>query len=103
MHLTILRAQCTLDIMSDQDVPLGGQIRSAKVVIPDPDEFPTISVPMAARIVGVARRTGYAAAQRGEWPATHVGRAVRIRTREFLSQCGLLDGGASTRDSGDLS
>lgn len=59
-----------------------------KVCIPNPDEFPTITVPTAARIAGVARRTGYAAAQRGEWPVIRVGRSVRVRTRQFLAQCG---------------
>lgn len=63
-------------------------ICASRVCIPDPDEYPTISVPDAARIAGVARRTGYAAAQRGEWPVVRTGRAVRIRTRQFLTQCG---------------
>jgi excisionase family DNA binding protein len=77
-----------IDRMSDQNVlPTDGSSRSL-VWIPDPDEHPTISVPHAARIAGVARRTGYAAAQRGEWPAIRVGRAVRIRTRQFLELYG---------------
>jgi hypothetical protein len=64
---------------------------TARVSVPNPDDFPTISVPLAARIAGVARRTGYAAAQRGEWPTVRTGRAVRIRTRQFLAQCGFLE------------
>jgi len=64
---------------------------AAKVQIPNPDESPTISVPLAARIAGVARRTGYAAAQRGEWPVIRTGRAVRVRTRQFLAQCGFAE------------
>lgn len=66
-------------------------MRSIRVSIPDPDETPTISVPMAARLAGVARRTGYAAAQRGEWPVIRTGRAVRVRTRPFLAMCGFSD------------
>ncbi|MFF4308522.1 hypothetical protein [Streptomyces sp. NPDC001507] len=58
--------------------------------IPDPKKSPTISVPAAAHLAGVARRTGYAAAERGEWPVIRTGRAVRVRTRDFLTQCGYL-------------
>ncbi|GAA3272664.1 hypothetical protein GCM10010493_58030 [Streptomyces lavendulae subsp. grasserius] len=63
-------------------------------MLPDPDECPTITVPCAAQIAGVSRRAGYAAAQRGEWPTVRTGRAVRIRTRQFLVQCGFLVGAA---------
>lgn len=75
--------------MQEQFDALSDGVRSHRGCIPDPDEFPTISVPAAAHIAGVALRTGYAAAQRGEWPVVRTGRAVRIRTRQFLTQCGL--------------
>lgn len=58
-------------------------------VIPDPARYPTISVPTAAALVGVATRTGYMAAKRGEWPVVRTGKAVRVRTRQFLAQYGL--------------
>jgi hypothetical protein len=64
---------------------------SGSASIPDPEKFPTISVAAAARIAGVARRTGYAAAARGEWPVVRTGRAVRVRTRQFLAQYGFLE------------
>jgi len=67
------------------------RIGAPAVCIPNPDEFPTIPVAVAARLAGVARRTGYAAVQRGEWPVIRTGRAVRVRTRQFLRQCGLLE------------
>ena len=70
---------------------LGDPACAVRVQIPDPDEYPTISVPLAARIAGVARRTGYAAVQRGEWPVVRTGRAVRVRTRQFLAQCGFTE------------
>ena len=63
-------------------------LRTPCTSIPNPDEHPTITVPAAAVIAGVARRTGYAAAERGEWPVIRTGRAVRVRTREFLALCG---------------
>jgi hypothetical protein len=50
-----------------------------------------ISVPEAAAIVGIGARAGYLAAQRGDWPVLRTGRAVRVRTRLFLEQYGLLD------------
>lgn len=65
-----------------------GRAASHKSQLPDPDEQPTITITAAARIVGVARRTGYAAAQRGEWPVVRTGRSVRVRTRQFLAQSG---------------
>lgn len=74
--------------MTDHFDLLSDGIRPVRVWIPDPDEHPTISVAAAAAIAGVARRTGYAAAQRGEWPVNRVGRAVRVRTRQFLALYG---------------
>ena len=64
------------------------RIGSARVPIPNPDEQPTITITAAANIAGVAKRTGYAAAKRGEWPVVRTGRSVRVRTRQFLRQCG---------------
>lgn len=79
------------DPVTDQpDLPIDGSGVTTGS-IPNPDVHPTISVQDAARLAGVARRTGYAAAQRGEWPVLRVGRAVRIRTRPFLLQCGFLE------------
>ncbi|MCX3290056.1 hypothetical protein OR263_25650 [Streptomyces sp. NEAU-H22] len=76
--------------MKEQNVLRGAQVDVNPAGFPDPDETPTISVPDAARLAGVARRTGYAAAERGEWPVIRTGRAVRVRTRDFLAQCGYL-------------
>lgn len=79
---------------TDQIDVAGAQCRPLLVCLPNPDEQPTITVMDAARIAGVARRTGYAAVQRGEWPAVRTGRAVRVRTRQFLEQCGFLPAAA---------
>jgi hypothetical protein len=77
-----------IDLMTDHlDLSSDGT-RPARVWIPDPDEHPTISVPDASAIAGVAKRTGYAAAKRGEWPVHRVGRSVRVRTRQFLALYG---------------
>ncbi|MEU2598453.1 hypothetical protein ABZ669_14680 [Streptomyces hirsutus] len=77
--------------MANQIDPSSDRTHVPVTCIPNPDEFPTIPVAVAARLAGVARRTGYAAAQRGEWPVIRTGRAVRVRTRQFLQQCGLLE------------
>lgn len=90
MRLTILCASLDHDRMTDQNERFGALVDVNRLHIPDPDETPTISVPDAARLAGVARRTGYAAAERGEWPIIRTGRAVRVRTRDFLTQCGYL-------------
>ena len=89
MRLTHILVSGMIDRMTGQDDRLIDAAGADHVSIPDPDVYPTISVPLAARIAGVARRTGYAAAQRGEWPVIRTGRAVRVRTRQFLAQCGL--------------
>lgn len=57
--------------------------------LPDPTVEPTITVPRAAVIAGVGRRTGYDAVKRGEWPSIHVGRSIRIPTARFLQELGL--------------
>ena len=88
MRLTHKFAPWMIDRMTDQVDLSSDGIRAVRVWIPDPDEHPTMSVPEAAAIAGVARRTGYAAAQRGEWPVNRVGRAVRVRTRQFLALYG---------------
>jgi hypothetical protein len=80
-----------MDLVKDHSDRSSDVICAVRVQIPNPDESPTISVALAARIAGVARRTGYAAAQRGEWPVVRTGRAVRIRTRPFLAQCGFAE------------
>lgn len=92
MRLTHMGDAGKMDHVTNHSDRFGDGEGSADVQIPNPDEFPTISVPAAARIAGVARRTGYAAAQRGEWPVIRTGRAVRVRTRQFLAQCGFAEG-----------
>jgi len=91
MRLTHNLGRCILDLMTDQNDRLERHDRSTCASIPNPDTSPTISVAVAAHLAGVARRTGYMAAERGEWPVIRTGRAVRVRTREFLEQCGLLE------------
>lgn len=46
--------------------------------MPQTSESLTVTVPEFAKAVGVAETTVYAAIQRQETPAIHVGRAVRI-------------------------
>ncbi|RMI28037.1 helix-turn-helix domain-containing protein [Nocardia stercoris] len=44
-------------------------------------ENPTISVPDAARLLGIGRSTAYAAVKTGELPAIRVGHLIRIPSR----------------------
>jgi excisionase family DNA binding protein len=48
--------------------------------IPNPADTPTVSVPEAARILGVGRAVGYAAVKSGELPAIRVGGRVLVPT-----------------------
>jgi len=59
--------------------------------LPDPVAEPTITVERAAAVLGVSRRTGYAAAERGELPSVRVGRSIRVPTARFLRQYGLIE------------
>jgi len=60
--------------------------------LPDPVAEPTITVERAAAVLGISRRSGYAAAERGELPSVRVGRSIRVPTARFLRQYGLLAG-----------
>ena len=77
--------------MTDTSDRSSDRFDAFSVGIPDPEQFPHISVPAAAHLAGVARRTGYDAAQRGEWPVIRIGRAVRVCTRPFLQKYGLIE------------
>jgi excisionase family DNA binding protein len=57
--------------------------------LPDPATEPTITIERAAAVLGIGRRTAYAAAERGELPALRVGRCVRVPTARFLATFGL--------------
>jgi excisionase family DNA binding protein len=57
--------------------------------LPDPAVEPTISVERYAAIVGVSRSGAYEAVRRGEIPAVHIGRRVRVVTARALEQLGL--------------
>ena len=59
--------------------------------IPDPTREPTITVERAAAVLGVGRRTAYAAAERGELPSVRVGRCIRVPTARFLRQYGFIE------------
>lgn len=57
--------------------------------IPDPNAEPTITVERAAVILGVSRRAGYSAAERGELPTIPVGRRKLVPTARFIAKYGL--------------
>lgn len=60
--------------------------------IPDPDQRPTITVPEAGALLGLAPRTSYDARKRGEIPAIRVGRSWKVPTARFLREVlGLTD------------
>jgi hypothetical protein len=54
--------------------------------LPDPKQEPTITVERAGAILGVSRRAGYAAAERGEIPTIPVGRRKVVPTARFLAK-----------------
>jgi Helix-turn-helix domain len=55
--------------------------------LPDPAVEPTITVPRAARILGISRNTAYAAAREGRLPTLAVSpNRVVVPTAEFLER-----------------
>ncbi len=55
-------------------------MRTTSTVLPDPKERPTLSVDAVAAILGVDRKTVYAAINSGELPCLRVGRRILIPT-----------------------
>lgn len=55
-------------------------MRTTPIVLPDPKERPTLTVDAAANILGVDRKTVYAAINSGELPCLRVGRRILIPT-----------------------
>jgi excisionase family DNA binding protein len=54
--------------------------------IPNPIAEPTITAGRAAEIIGVSKRSVYAAIERGEMPSIKVGKRVVIHTARFIRQ-----------------
>ena len=50
------------------------------IVLPDPTERPTLTVDAVAEILGVDRKTVYAAINSGELPSLRVGRRILVPT-----------------------
>lgn len=70
-------------------------VGSAAPLLPDPREVPTLSVPEAARLLGVGRTAAYAAARefersdgRSGLPAVRVGTRFRVPTAALLRLLG---------------
>jgi excisionase family DNA binding protein len=59
-------------------------------------ESMTVSVPMAARLLGIGRRTAYRAAERGELPVIRIGRRVVVSRAQLLV---LIDGQQPASDT----
>ena len=49
---------------------------------------PTVSVEVAARVLGISRPYGYALARSGELPTIKVGNRIRVRSRYLLDLIG---------------
>lgn len=57
--------------------------------LPDPATEPFMSARRVAAIMDLSDDAVYDAVARGDWPAIHVGRSVRIPTARWLSAVGL--------------
>ncbi len=63
----------------------------------------TLSIPQAAKILGVGRDLAYRAARRGELPTVRVGRRLLVRTDQLLELLGTQPGGCTARQYEDNS
>ncbi len=59
------------------------------VLIPDPADRPTLTVPEAGQILGLSRALAYDAAARGEIPTLRIGRRLLVPTAQLLGLLGL--------------
>lgn len=53
-------------------------------MLPDPIETPTVTVPVAASILGVSRNSAYDAAKAGEIPTIRIGSRLVVPTAALL-------------------
>jgi hypothetical protein len=61
-------------------------------IVPDPRKQPTITVPVAGKILGLSRQASYDAANRGDIPTIHIGRRLVVPTAKLLAMLGLAEG-----------
>ena len=54
----------------------------------DPVTTPTVSVPTAAKVLGISRGSGYEAARTGELPTIRLGRRLVVPTARLLEMLG---------------
>lgn len=54
------------------------------VLLPDPRERPTVTVPEAGELLGLSRATAYESAGRGELPTIRMGRRLLVPTAGLL-------------------
>ena len=54
----------------------------------DPAETPTVTVPQAARFLGISRGSGYEAARTGDLPTIRMGRRLLVPTARLLEMLG---------------
>lgn len=59
--------------------------------LPNPQDVPTLSVPLAGRYLGLGRDAAYAAARRGDLPVIHFGRRMVVPTAALRTMLGLSD------------
>jgi len=59
-----------------------------KRALPDPTIWPTMTVPWAARVLGVAPRTLYDAIDRGEFECIRIRRRILVKTQYLVDLLG---------------
>ncbi len=75
--------------MSNPQGDIGAAPLPKRRAVPDPEEEPTLDIPVAGRFIGLGRAASYAAAQRGDLPTIKIGRRKVVLTADLRAMLGL--------------
>ena len=64
------------------------RVKEEALVLPDPNETPTVTVEEAGRLLGISRGTAYDAAASGELPTIRIGRRLLVPVAMLRSMLG---------------
>ena len=58
-------------------------------MLPNPDERPTLTVDMAASVLGISRNSAYEGVRSGQIPSVRIGRRILVPTARLIDLLGI--------------